>query len=146
MISDLLNTGMRLPTGAKWVEYHSCYVGDHDSVQLQEQSMAGPSAVLLVDGKPLVVCGIVKISNRVGEAWTVIDQRNAKEYPLLLTRAVAQAIDITVKSEGLHRVQMTVHSEQNEAVRWAFALGFTVEALMRKYGDDQSDHFLFVRV
>ena len=144
MIHDQLNAGMPLPPFSRWVAFHPGIPGC-DSVQLHEQSLAGPAAVLLVGDKPLVICGIALLSERVGEAWTVIaDEKH--EFPLLLTRAVKQAIAITVKSHNLHRVQMTVNSASNEAVRWAFALGFTVEALMRKYGDDESDHYLFVRL
>lgn len=146
MISDQLNTGMRLPQSARWVEFASDLVPCEDAILATEQSFAGPCAVLLVDNEPLLACGIVKISNCVGEAWTMINRDLAKRRPLLLTRAVRKAIDITAISHGLHRVQMVVHSQQYEAIRWAFALGFTVESLMIKYGDDQSDHFMFVRL
>jgi hypothetical protein len=145
MNADLLNASMRLPVGASWVNFHSGLVSHEDAVALHEQAMAGPSPVLMVDGKALCVCGIALLSKCVGEAWSVIDHELARQHPLLLTRSVNKAIAITAKSEGLHRLQMTVHSEDKNAVRWAFALGFTVESLMRKYGDDQSDHFLFVR-
>lgn len=145
MSADLFNSSMRLPPGVRWVDFHPGLAG-HDAIELTEQAMAGPAAVLMVGDQVLCLCGIVLISRHVGEAWTVINHDLAKRHPLLLTRSVRNVMDITVQSHFLHRVQMTVHSASNEAVRWAFALGFTVEALMRKYGDDQSDHFLFVRV
>lgn len=145
MSADLFNSSMRLPAGVRWVNFHPSLAGA-DAIDLTEQAMAGPSSVLMVGDQVLCLCGIVLISRHVGEAWTVINHDLAKQHPLLLTRSVRNVLDITTKSHFLHRVQMTVHSASNEAVRWAFALGFTVEALMRKYGDDQSDHFLFVRV
>ena len=145
MNADHLNSSMSLPAGVRWVNFHPGLAGA-DAIELTEQAMAGPSPVLMVGDQVLCLCGIALISRHVGEAWSVINHDLAKSHPLLLTRSVRQAIAITMKSHNLHRVQMTVHSASNEAVRWAFALGFTVEALMRKYGDDQSDHFLFVRV
>ena len=145
MNADHLNASMRLPPGVRWVNFHPGLAGA-DDIELAEQALAGPSPVLMVGDQVLCLCGIALISKHVGEAWSVINPELAKQHPLLLTRAVRRAVDITMESHFLHRVQMTVHSASNEAVRWAFALGFTVEALMRKYGDDQSDHFLFVRV
>lgn len=149
MIADKLNAGMRLPKNARWVDFDVSLVSLvslSDASTATEQSFAGPCAILTVNNQPLVVCGIVKISNCVGEAWTIIDHDLAKQHPLLLTRAVRKAIDITTILHGLHRVQMVVHSQQYEAIRWAFALKFIVESLMIKYGDDQSDHFMFVRL
>ena len=142
MIADKLNAGMRLPKNAKWVDFDVSLVLLSDAATATEQSFAG----LTVNNQPLVVCGIVKISSCVGEAWTMINHDLAKQHPLLLTRAVRKAIDITTILHGLHRVQMVVHSQQYEAIRWAFALKFIVESLMIKYGDDQSDHFMFVRL
>lgn len=145
MNADHLNASMSLPEGVRWVNFHPNLAGA-DAIELTEQAMAGPSTVLMVGDQVLYLCGIALLSKHVGEAWSVINHDLAKKHPLLLTRSARRFLDITMKSHLLHRVQITVHSESNEAVRWAFVLGFTVEALMRKYGDDQSDHFLFVRV
>lgn len=145
MNADLLNASMRLPVGVRWVNFHPGLVPGDDGIDLAEQAMAGPSPVLMVGDQVLCLCGIALMSKRTGEAWSVINHELAQKHPLLLTRCVKKAIAITMQSLPLHRVQMTVHSASSEAVRWAFALGFTVEALMRKYGDDESDHFMFVR-
>lgn len=149
MIADKLNAGMRLPKNVKWADFDVSlvsFVSLSDAAMATKQSLAGPCPVLVVNDEPIIVCGIVKISDCVGEAWSMINHDLAKQHPLLLTRAVRKAIDITTILHGLHRVQMVVHSQQNEAIRWAFALGFIVESLMIKYGDDQSDHFMFVRL
>lgn len=153
MNSQLLNDGMRLPDGVRWREFDLARIDeiaetwrDEDQKrQIRNQTLLGPAVMLEVDGRILAGIGIVIYNHGVGEAWTLIDLARRYDHPLLLTRAVKKALYIGEQSYRLHRVQMTVHSGHIVAVRWAWALGFKIEGLMRKYGSDQSDHYLLAR-
>ena len=153
MISTQLNAGMRLPDGVRWREFDVARIdeiaetwsGEDQKRQIRNQTLLGPSAMLEVDGKIIAGGGIVIYNPGVGEAWTLIDLTRRYDHPLLLTRTFKIALYIGEQSLRLHRVQIAVNSGNIVAVRWAWALGFKIEGLMRKYGSDQSDHYLLAR-
>jgi RimJ/RimL family protein N-acetyltransferase len=45
----------------------------------------------------------------------------------------------------LHRLQFVIDESNFLAIRWAKALGFVEEGLMRQYGPDKSNHFMYAR-
>lgn len=47
---------------------------------------------------------------------------------------------------GLKRVQTSIRADFPGAEKWIRLIGFEKEALMKKYGPEQEDHFLFSKV
>jgi len=45
----------------------------------------------------------------------------------------------------LHRLQITVRTDDNRAIRYAEHLGFKTESVMKKYGPDMVDYLLMTR-
>ena len=93
---------------------------------------------------PACVFGFVPIWKGVAESWMLVDDM-ARERPLAMTKGGKMAHDIAKISLGLHRQQITVRIDDKRAYKWALALGFREEALMRHYGPDMSDYFLMAR-
>ena len=111
---------------------------------LKAQSEMGPSATAFANGKPVAVFGFVSIWKGVAEAWLIADS-GARHLPVTLTRYGKAAQDIAMISMGLHRLQITVRNTDNRAVKWARAIGYEQECVMRKYGPDQVDYLLMAR-
>ena len=47
---------------------------------------------------------------------------------------------------SLKRIQASVHTNDQQAIRYVEWLGFENEGLMKKYGPDGSDYYRFARV
>ena len=118
----------------------------HSVVEMMEnQSYLGPAVTAFLDLKPIGVFGFVVIWNGVAEAWLMPDER-LRTIPVTLTRIGKKVMDIAMISMGLHRIQLTVRTTDKRAERWAYAIGFQQEAVMRKYGTDGVDYFLMSRI
>ena len=94
--------------------------------------------------QPAGVFGFVPIWKGVTESWLLVDDL-ARTKPIAFTKYGILAHDISKISQGLHRQQITVRIADKRAYKWALALGFREEAVMRKYGPDGSDYYLMAR-
>ena len=53
--------------------------------------------------------------------------------------------DIAMRYLHLHRLQITVRTDDNRAMRYAKAIGFETESVMKKFGPDKVDYLLMTR-
>jgi hypothetical protein len=122
-------------------------VANKDEVEslITAQASMGPAVTVFMNAEPVAVFGFVSIWPGVSEAWLVPDER-LRSIPMTLTRIGKKVMDIAKISMGLHRIQLTVRTTDKRAERWAYAIGFSQEAVMRKYGPDGIDYFLMSRV
>jgi hypothetical protein len=106
----------------------------------------GPSgpAITLMDGEyPVAIIGWFQICPGVLQVWGNFSERT-RRVPLSLTKTAKKLLEFALKDH--HRVQISVRCDYTEGYAWASTLGFTCEAIMQKYGMDQSDYYLFARV
>jgi hypothetical protein len=111
---------------------------------LDAQSKMGPAVTVFLNSQPVGIFGFVSIWRGVTEAWFVTDER-VRTIPMTMTRIGKKVMDIAKISMGLHRIQITVRTHDKRAERWAYAIGFERECVMRKYGPDAVDYFLMAR-
>lgn len=104
----------------------------------------GVSVTGFLNMKPAGIFGFVPIWKGVTESWLLVDDI-ARTRPVAFTKYGILAHDISKISQGLHRQQITVRIADRRAYKWALALGFREEALMRCYGPDRSDYYLMAR-
>lgn len=118
----------------------------HDDYQeaLNAQIHMGPAVTVFVDLKPVGVFGFVPIWSGVAEAWFV-NSIAARKYPIAMTKYGRKVQDIAQISMGLHRIQITVRTTDKRAERWAYAIGFQKESVLRKYGPDGTDYLMMTR-
>jgi len=109
-----------------------------------QQEQMGAAVTAFVYNQPAAIFGFVSIWKGVAEAWLVADDI-MRSMPVTFTKAAIQTLDISAISMGLHRTQITVRSTDTRAYKWASAVGFKEECLMRKYGTDGVDYFLMAR-
>jgi len=156
MIAIQLNEQVRRPAGAIFMPYapdHYSYIntnnkdigaiGEVVSQQklIDAQADMGEAISVLIHGRPAGIFGIVPIWKGIAEFWFIPDEA-LRNYPMFMTKAARTFIDICAISYGLHRQQITVRCDHKEAVKWAKALGFQQEGLLRSYGPDRSDFYM----
>lgn len=109
-----------------------------------QQEQMGAAVTAFVYNQPAAIFGFVSIWKGVAEAWLVADDV-MRSMPVTFTKSAKQVLDISAISMGLHRTQITIRSTDTRAYKWASAVGFNEECLMRKYGTDGVDYFLMAR-
>ena len=105
----------------------------------------GDAITALWRGRIVACLGCNVMWPGVAEAWMI----TSIEFPNISTTATRAAIryfdKVAIKYQ-LKRLQITVDTENELAVRWAKVLKFTPEGLLRKYGPGNSDHMMFARI
>jgi RimJ/RimL family protein N-acetyltransferase len=112
---------------------------------LETQAKFGFAYTCFLDGKPVAVFGCSILWEGVGEMWSVIGDI-ARTKPVAMTKVGIAFVDICQISLGLHRLQITVKTSNNSAVKWARAIGFISECVMKRYSADKLDYNLMVRL
>jgi RimJ/RimL family protein N-acetyltransferase len=108
------------------------------------QAAAGTAITAHLHGRPVACFGFLPFWTGVAEMWLLIEERGRK-YGKSLTRAALTVRDFAVLSNNLHRLQITVRCGDIRAIKWAQAIGFEQEAVLHRYGPDQSDFYIFAR-
>jgi hypothetical protein len=105
----------------------------------------GPCFSGVEDGKVLGSAGIMLMWPGVGEAWVLFskDVVNIKKF---VYTTITDYLITLVCDLDLRRVQAHCSSELPLAIKFLEQMGFEREGLMRKYGTDGSDHFLYAMV
>lgn len=98
----------------------------------------------LLNGEIACCWGINTVFPHVGEGW-LLTSYLVERNPISLTRSAARYISQTAIKMKLHRLQFVVDDSNLLAKRWAEALKFEREGLLKQYGPDKSDHIMYAR-
>ena len=100
----------------------------------------------LLDGEEIIVCGGVHMMwTGVGEGWLVMS-KEAYEKPITVARYTHRLFDTIMGDNAMWRVQASVHTNDEQSVRFAEWLGFEIEGVMKKFGPDGTNYFRMARV
>ncbi len=111
---------------------------------LDIQSQCGPSITAFVGDTPVAVFGCFVMWHGVAEAWSIFSEK-ARRYPIAMTKSAISFFDTCEISFSLHRLQITVNSNDKRALSWAKYLKFESEGLMKQYSADKDDTFIMRR-
>ncbi len=112
---------------------------------LTTQAGMGGAVTAFLNMEPIAIFGFVSIWKGVAETWLVPDEK-VRKIPVTLTRVGDKVMDIAMISMGLHRIQLTVRTTDKRAEKWAYAIGFKCDGVLRKYGVDGIDYLMMSRV
>jgi len=112
---------------------------------LETQARMGPAVTAFLNMEPVAIFGFVSIWEGVAETWLMPDEK-VRTIPVTLTRIGIKVMDIAKISMGLHRIQLTVRTTDKRAEKWAHAIGFKCDGVLRKYGVDGVDYLMMSRV
>ena len=99
----------------------------------------------IIDGKPIFAAGMKVIWNGVAEGW-VLATKEALNHPLLVAKAIKKDFARIAKENNIVRVQTAVRADYTTGLRFAKWLGLQEEGLMKKFGFDGSDQYMYARV
>jgi hypothetical protein len=101
--------------------------------------------LLLPDGMPLCVWGIVPQRPAVAEVWAVVDQ-HAIAHKREVMQYASLHLQVVERGLGLRRIYGPIRVGFEVGVHFAEALGFKREGLMRNFGPDgKGDYYLYAR-
>lgn len=118
-----------------------------DRAMIERYAQAGPAITLWAEeGFPItcagVACGAWK---GFGECW-LVPSIHVKRYAKSVYKTAVEFIADTTEKLGLYRVQAVIMADNPVHVRWIERLGFEREGLMRKFGPNKEDKYLYARV
>jgi len=116
---------------------HRKYVVDVEDI--------GMSFTGLLNDKPIAAGGICYLWDGVAEGW-VLASRDIFKYPIFCAKTIKRRTDLLAKNNKLKRIQTAVKADSDTAIRFAEWLGFKREGLMKNYGPDGADHYLYAKV
>jgi hypothetical protein len=81
----------------------------------------------------------------VGEAW-LLSSPSVSDHALSVVRSSRMIFADIFKTEAFSRVHISVDSANDSAFKFAKALGFEVEGIMRQFGPDGSNYYMMARI
>lgn len=105
----------------------------------------GNACTALYRGKIFACFGTNILWPGVGEGW-LLTGKQVDTLAVSVTRCARRYFNHIATTKGFKRLQLTVNAENELAVRWAYALQFTREGLLRNYGPTGADHIMFARI
>lgn len=112
---------------------------------LQAFQAEGNALTALWRGRIVACWGHNTMWPGVAEAW-LITSVEIVSLSVTLTRTTIRYFNKIATEQQLKRLQITVDVKNDLAIRWAHALKFEPEGLLRKYGPSGSDHMMFAKV
>jgi len=162
MLDDItaLNRHMKLDESRKLVEFHPGFlklmnlrkwdqvfpnnIPDYDQLTKMYCDI-GYAWCGVADGKPVCAFGVVPLWRGVGDVWMVTDVE-LPTYGRTFHRVAKQMFDIYIGELWMVRLQCTVHSRNFQAIKWIKKMRFLEEGLLKKYGPDGHDFYMFARL
>lgn len=82
---------------------------------------------------------------RVFRIFTLVDVE-VEDFTIYYVKQLRKLIEIYFKEWNLARAEIVMRADQPWCEKWAKILRFEKEALMKNYGDESVDYFLFARI
>ena len=98
----------------------------------------------IVNDKPIFAAGMKMIWGQVAEGWVIATSEMWK-HPLSVAKAIKKDFARVAKENNITRVQSAIRKDFSEGQRFAEWLGLEKEGLMRKWGFDGSDQYMYAR-
>jgi len=108
-------------------------------------NIQGPAITVLYKEEILGIFGGFFIAPNVLQVWSLLSNSIYK-YPLIFHKTCLKIINSYFSRLRLQRMQMSVMVGSTKGWRWAKALKFDCEGIMRGYGPAGHDCWLFGRI
>ena len=99
----------------------------------------------MINGTPIFAAGMKVIWNGVAEGW-VLATKEVLNHPLLVAREIKKGFSKAAKENNINRVQTAIRANYTTGLKFAKWLGLQEEGLMRKFGFDGSDQYMYARL
>ena len=132
------------------IKAKECYGGDplltsrHNNM-VHEKAVVMHTIVESSTGGVIGVIGFNKIWDGVVRAWAVFGE-DVQKYPIAFHKMVLKLIEHYTFILKIWRIEITVLCGFKQGMKWAEALGFIQEGIMKKFGPNKADFYLYARV
>ena len=99
----------------------------------------------IVNNKPIFAAGMKIIWGQVAEGWVIASSEMWK-HPIGVAKAIKKDFARVAKENNITRVQSGIRKDFKQGLRFAEWLGLEKEGLMKKWGFDGSDQYLYARI
>ena len=99
----------------------------------------------IVNDNPIFAAGMKMIWGQVAEGWVIATSEMWK-HPLSVAKAIKKDFARVARENNITRVQSAIRKDFSEGQRFAEWLGLEKEGLMRKWGFDGSDQYMYARL
>jgi RimJ/RimL family protein N-acetyltransferase len=113
-----------------------------DAQNLEQDNLAFTG---IVNNKPIFAAGMKIIWGQVAEGW-VIATSEMWNHPIGVAKAIKKDFARVAKEHDIKRVQTGIRKDFKEGIRFAEWLGLEREGLMKNWGFDGSDQYLYARI
>lgn len=121
------------------VQYYKAHT---DALALQPNSFAH---TVTISYKVVAVFGVTMIWPGCAEVWALVSD-DLKTIPFWLHKKILNGIKFYETNLKLRRLQATVKVDFEMGHKWIKALGFKEEGILREYGVDGSDFYIYGKV
>jgi hypothetical protein len=115
---------------------------DGDAMNLVQDHL---SFTGMVGKKPIFAAGMKMIWGQVAEGWVIATSEMWK-HPLGVAKAIKKDFARVARENNITRVQSAIRKDFKEGLRFAEWLGLEKEGLMKKWGFDGSDQYMYARL
>ena len=156
-----LNVVMRMNTPrnniVRWQPSHLyvCELNEFDRHNLEDFAgyrdyidsfaRAGFAFSAVCDGVIYAMFGFFRLWPGTAEAW-LIPSKNIDRKTVALHRGALAFFEYAAQQTNTKRVQFTVHTLNVRADRWAQRCYFQREGLLKHYGPDGADYWMYARI
>lgn len=103
------------------------------------------SYAALIDGKPLVMGGLIPIWQGRAMAWSLRGEVPMRAWPRI-TRMVSHVFAYAENRLGIRRIEAAIDPAWSASCRWAIRLGFKADGLLERYTPDDRDLIAVSRI
>ena len=115
---------------------------DGNAKNLEQNNLAFTG---VVNNNPIFAAGMKMIWGQVAEGW-VIATSDMWKYPLGVAKAIKKDFEKVAKENNITRVQSAIRKDFKQGLRFAEWLGLKEEGLMKKFGFDGTDQYMYARI
>jgi len=119
--------------------------GIHLFATVKPSVLRGFARTLMIDWEPIAIIGVAPEGNGISWGWAYISNR-ALKHRMFLTRETRRCIEQARRGLQLKKMKVSVDLNHAAAGEWAEVLGFHKEKLMKSYGPNGEDCYLYVKV
>jgi hypothetical protein len=113
-----------------------------DNPEMIKLYTSGPAYTMYDELGIVAMGGLMIQGTGVGLAWTIPTKRVA-EYPIYYTKIGKWVVRTGLNLFELHKIYCFIETDDPIAIRWAQALGFEREALLKKHNWDGKDVYVY---
>ena len=125
-----------LEADSKWIKLMG------DAKNLEQDNL---SFTAILNNKPIVSAGMKMVWGKVAEGW-VIGTDEMWKHPISVAKIIKRDFARIAKEQDIERIQTAVRKDFETGIRFVEWLGFEREGLMKKWGFDGTDQYMYARI